>query len=116
MELAGVVHRQSKMPLVPDYLCHTWHSKDERKQPCILLLLPVCMSTYQRYNHLVSIQKISLVSFQVRAHKFPNMRHRSPRLWEYTTPEAGRAMRSEEHTSELQSRPHLLCRLLLLKK
>src|SRR3989442_10271080 len=25
-------------------------------------------------------------------------------------------VRSEEHTSELQSRPHLVCRLLLLKK
>src|SRR3989442_7929593 len=33
---------------------------------------------------------------------------------------AGRAhrylLRSEEHTSELQSRPHLVCRLLLAKK
>src|SRR3989442_9999820 len=28
----------------------------------------------------------------------------------------GRAGRSEEHTSELQSRPHLVCRLLLEKK
>src|SRR6266699_5028979 len=27
-----------------------------------------------------------------------------------------RQMRSEEHTSELQSRPHLVCRLLLAKK
>src|SRR3989442_5148461 len=27
-----------------------------------------------------------------------------------------RAVRSEEHTSELQSRPHLVCRLLLVKK
>src|SRR5436305_9319177 len=27
-----------------------------------------------------------------------------------------RGMRSEEHTSELQSRPHLVCRLLLEKK
>src|SRR2546422_7967731 len=27
-----------------------------------------------------------------------------------------RAMRSEEHTSELQSRLHLVCRLLLVKK
>src|SRR5436305_11354290 len=27
-----------------------------------------------------------------------------------------RAIRSEEHTSELQSRPHLVCRLLLEKK
>src|SRR5690554_1313610 len=29
---------------------------------------------------------------------------------------AGKADRSEEHTSELQSRPHLVCRLLLAKK
>src|SRR3989442_11948972 len=28
----------------------------------------------------------------------------------------GLAFRSEEHTSELQSRPHLVCRLLLEKK
>src|SRR5690554_7350073 len=28
----------------------------------------------------------------------------------------GRITRSEEHTSELQSRPHLVCRLLLEKK
>src|SRR5690554_7284660 len=28
----------------------------------------------------------------------------------------GTATRSEEHTSELQSRPHLVCRLLLEKK
>src|SRR5690625_3084808 len=30
--------------------------------------------------------------------------------------EAGRLVRSEEHTSELQSRGHLVCRLLLEKK
>src|SRR3989442_12000199 len=29
---------------------------------------------------------------------------------------AGEHVRSEEHTSELQSRPHLVCRLLLEKK
>src|SRR5690554_4044011 len=29
---------------------------------------------------------------------------------------AARPIRSEEHTSELQSRPHLVCRLLLEKK
>src|SRR5690554_6071799 len=28
----------------------------------------------------------------------------------------GTSLRSEEHTSELQSRPHLVCRLLLEKK
>src|SRR3989442_7673691 len=31
-------------------------------------------------------------------------------------PDRRRADRSEEHTSELQSRPHLVCRLLLEKK
>src|SRR5437870_10755054 len=31
-------------------------------------------------------------------------------------PEQQRALRSEEHTSELQSRGHLVCRLLLGKK
>src|SRR3989442_5233984 len=31
-------------------------------------------------------------------------------------PAARSAHRSEEHTSELQSRPHLVCRLLLEKK
>src|SRR3989442_9191698 len=30
--------------------------------------------------------------------------------------DSGSAPRSEEHTSELQSRPHLVCRLLLEKK
>src|SRR3989442_11603566 len=29
---------------------------------------------------------------------------------------SGQPLRSEEHTSELQSRPHLVCRLLLEKK
>src|SRR6266498_4828467 len=44
---------------------------------------------------------------------------RSPRTrwsapcWSAT---AGWSARSEEHTSELQSRPHLVCRLLLEKK
>src|SRR3989442_5305691 len=33
-----------------------------------------------------------------------------------TVPRLSRSLRSEEHTSELQSRPHLVCRLLLEKK
>src|SRR3989442_10537784 len=37
--------------------------------------------------------------------RFGLQRHRSSQCW-----------RSEEHTSELQSRPHLVCRLLLEKK
>src|SRR3990172_1207994 len=40
---------------------------------------------------------------------------RSPPLLVAVDHEGGRVQRSEEHTSELQSRLHLLCRLLLLK-
>src|SRR3989442_5905016 len=35
---------------------------------------------------------------------------------ELISTEVERILRSEEHTSELQSRPHLVCRLLLEKK
>src|SRR3989442_3118430 len=34
----------------------------------------------------------------------------------HAPPAGAQASRSEEHTSELQSRPHLVCRLLLEKK
>src|SRR2546429_6184620 len=40
------------------------------------------------------------------------MRHKVTRNWNCTPSE----LRSEEHTSELQSRLHLVCRLLLEKK
>src|SRR5690348_17889694 len=39
-----------------------------------------------------------------------------PQLEYHQRPVAGRAARSEEHTSELQSPVHLVCRLLLEKK
>src|SRR5439155_9061240 len=38
------------------------------------------------------------------------------RAWLQTDAERAAALRSEEHTSELQSRGHLVCRLLLEKK
>src|SRR2546422_3518500 len=40
----------------------------------------------------------------------------SPRAGRIATGATGRRTRSEEHTSELQSRLHLVCRLLLEKK
>src|SRR3989442_9697385 len=43
-------------------------------------------------------------------------RRRSPRALAGHARLARKAVRSEEHTSELQSRPHLVCRLLLEKK
>src|SRR5690606_40921146 len=36
--------------------------------------------------------------------------------WPHATPSFGACLRSEEHTSELQSRENLVCRLLLEKK
>src|SRR5690554_7653702 len=51
----------------------------------------------------------------------PNRRLSSPFFWASrkrwgTSLPSRRSTRSEEHTSELQSRPHLVCRLLLEKK
>src|SRR5947209_18128697 len=49
----------------------------------------------------------------------PSRRHHSARLHEVESshlPAGHRQARSEEHTSELQSRQYLVCRLLLEKK
>src|SRR5690554_7300909 len=42
--------------------------------------------------------------------------NRSFKTWVYSVANNMCINRSEEHTSELQSRPHLVCRLLLEKK
>src|SRR3989442_1889896 len=44
--------------------------------------------------------------------QIPARKHSSWTIWLWST----NRLRSEEHTSELQSRPHLVCRLLLEKK
>src|SRR5215813_11312048 len=46
----------------------------------------------------------------------PAQSHRHPRRATADRLNPGTRPRSEEHTSELQSRPHLVCRLLLEKK
>src|SRR5438552_4073454 len=52
-----------------------------------------------------------------RAQSLPLVRRwRPPRPRGTGAPGAGPAVRSEEHTSELQSPDHLVCRLLLEKK
>src|SRR3712207_8831804 len=50
-----------------------------------------------------------------RAHHGRVARRRRP-SWPVGHPPARRSRRSEEHTSELQSRQYLVCRLLLQKK
>src|SRR5690554_1159513 len=55
-------------------------------------------------NHYLTKQIEAGVYQRLDHSKLPNMKNLNPDL------------RSEEHTSELQSRPHLVCRLLLEKK
>src|SRR3989442_9231790 len=51
----------------------------------------------------------------LRSSSTPSSPRRRKRAMSVGRPSGG-AGRSEEHTSELQSRPHLVCRLLLEKK
>src|SRR2546422_7355949 len=51
-----------------------------------------------------------------RSHSAPRKRQSKRALWATNTPASSAYPRSEEHTSELQSRLHLVCRLLLEKK
>src|SRR2546422_4284939 len=63
----------------------------------------------------------SHVAYQLRAHRAHEVRAQLGRRLvqaerQRRRGEEGRHLRSEEHTSELQSRLHLVCRLLLEKK
>src|SRR5690554_7011728 len=59
---------------------------------------------------LFNVASARSLAFSAPKRKILSSRARSPRnSWYF-------ACRSEEHTSELQSRPHLVCRLLLAKK
>src|SRR5690554_7087457 len=59
----------------------------------------------------LSTSAVSKYAFQPSRVSF-----RSAITWASEWPRVRRLSRSEEHTSELQSRPHLVCRLLLEKK
>src|SRR3712207_7500920 len=55
-------------------------------------------------------------SFDVRYHSERVSRHSETERIEANRCQVGASSRSEEHTSELQSRQYLVCRLLLEKK
>src|SRR5690554_7501699 len=57
-----------------------------------------------------------LVRGRRRGHRRSPRAHFHPPRRTVETAERTQVSRSEEHTSELQSRPHLVCRLLLEKK
>src|SRR6266498_2821684 len=65
----------------------------------------------------VSGGRVVLVSSDGRRWGLPGGRPEPQERWVDTLRrEVAEEARSEEHTSELQSRPHLVCRLLLEKK
>src|SRR3989442_6702091 len=59
---------------------------------------------------------IQLVAASERYFEIKNLRIAIGRPFTAQENRSGVPVRSEEHTSELQSRPHLVCRLLLEKK
>src|SRR5690606_42124532 len=72
---------------------------------------PPCPARRSHRGHHTDEQTSGLPSFPVRAHA-PALHRRCRR----TAPPCRHVRRSEEHTSELQSRENLVCRLLLEKK
>src|SRR3989442_10437081 len=69
-------------------------------------------STLFPYTTLFRSERDSLLNNEDVASVDPNF----PVPTQPVPEDSGTAARSEEHTSELQSRPHLVCRLLLEKK
>src|SRR5690554_5598155 len=57
---------------------------------------------------------LQVLGGDMASHRFRNQA--APRIAYMPQGLGGNLYRSEEHTSELQSRPHLVCRLLLEKK
>src|SRR5437870_13862482 len=82
---------------------------------------PVCLSCYSLlfFFNDTATTEIYTLSLHDALPIYPE-RHGERRIKSGARPDSrfrrGRASRSEEHTSELQSRGHLVCRLLLEKK
>src|SRR5690554_7785449 len=70
-------------------------------------------SQFRKAAHLLPIHTDLVIGFLAAGN--PNGIGYPAALRDFTEDGAG-LLRSEEHTSELQSRPHLVCRLLLEKK
>src|SRR3989442_13321019 len=67
------------------------------------------------FHHRVE-QRLHALVLERRAGEHRHDLPRDGRLTEHGADLVVGELRSEEHTSELQSRPHLVCRLLLEKK
>src|SRR5438552_5011993 len=82
---------------------------DSPKEPYVIVIPPPNVTAVLHMGHGLNnvIQDVLI--------RFERMRGREAE-WLPGTDHAGIATRSEEHTSELQSPDHLVCRLLLEKK
>src|SRR5690554_7330591 len=83
--------------------------------------LPICQSTANGAHQLVGIGVQNLHLGQVngiilKRHLQNTVILGKRKTFTHKTQRRKNQCRSEEHTSELQSRPHLVCRLLLEKK
>ena len=58
----------------------------------------------------------AMIEKKINPHNDPRIYWAKEVTFDYSTDHAVRVDRSEEHTSELQSRENLVCRLLLEKK
>src|SRR5690625_7050882 len=74
---------------------HHRRGEDFIQNPTLVYMEPYASSTAELVTELIEYQ---------------------PKVEKLSTLEATALLRSEEHTSELQSRGHLVCRLLLEKK
>src|SRR5690625_7120906 len=89
--------------------CHRLCALSSRAHPARLMFLASVESPQN-----IPICSLSLAPF-VNGFRVKNLRCALRRISPITPPtpeQCGEAVRSEEHTSELQSRGHLVCRLL----
>src|SRR5690554_2863751 len=95
-------------PLDRDMMLSLFDEEERPDKDSLNIVLKELAESYQ--NRGIELKEVaSGFRFQVRREMGPWV----SRLWQEKSP---RYSRSEEHTSELQSRPHLVCRLLLEKK
>src|SRR5687768_17916229 len=71
---------------------------------------------FRSVRAVVEIKVVHVRGPQVDLHRIRDFVDRKPEAPGFLAVDVDRQLRSEEHTSELQSRLHLVCRLLLEKK
>src|SRR5690554_7675061 len=78
--------------------------------------VPIKTATYKDNWDLSVARATSMVRLLQETHDISAERLTASGRGEYEPKASNSTARSEEHTSELQSRPHLVCRLLIEKK